>query len=406
MMGKMKKVVPLAVALALGSAGQSAAASFSDVVSSNLPAGVGPKTLDMTMNGATITSAGTTWIDTNGNGLFDGAETLTNSVHIFDRTGVQILGSGPASIGWTPAQLDQWALNNALLILQAIFPAGLSEITGATDDDMMVSATASDNLFKKATPARKIQEQGGKEVSQEVRAEVEYIDLKVRDANGSAYGMILGYANEGDSGLDFTLTVPYRYSKMKDDIESESHFVGLDLALKYPVAKWDKSELTLGGDIFGSAYYLESTAIDQSGNLKYGGGLFASVNTDLGFGTLGAGIDYKVAKAYLPSGMNSDNTFLAKVVDYMNDLDPVHTISYGFNFGVPIGEAAAVNLEVIRASFVSSDVPDGQENRTTVSLSGTYFPSDTFELNLGVRSDFELEDVDSLGVMLGVVHRF
>lgn len=407
MKGRMKKAIPLAVALALGSAGQSVAASFSDVVSANQPAGVGPKTLDMTMNSATITSVGTTWVDTNGNGLFDGAETLINSVHLLDRNGVQVLGSGPASIGWTPAQLDQWALDNALLILETLFPAGLSETTGATDDNMMVSATASDNLFKKATVARKSQEQGAKEVVvQEVRAEVEYIDLKVGDANGSAYGMIIGYAKDGDSGLDFTLTVPYRYSKMKDDIESESHFVGLDLALKYPVAKWDKSEWTLGGDIFGSAYYLESTAIDQAGNLKYGGGFFTSVNTDLGFGTLGVGIDYKVAKAYLPSGMNSDNTFLAKVVDYMNDLDPVHTISYGFNFGVPVGELAAVNLEVIRASFVSSDVPDGQENRTTVGLSGTYFPSDTFELNLGVRSDFELEDVDSIGVMLGVVHRF
>lgn len=406
MKGRMRKAIPLAAVLALGVAGQAGAASFSDVVSANQPAGVGPKTLDMTMNSATITSAGTTWVDTNGNGLFDGAETLTNSVHIFDRNGVQVLGSGPASIGWTPAQLDQWALDNALIILQTLFPAGLSEITGATDDDMMVSATASHNLFKKATVARKSQEQGGKEVTQEVRAEVEYIDLKVGEDDGSAYGMILGYSNEAASGLDFTLTVPYRYSKMKDDIDSESHFVGLDLALKYPVAKWNRSELTLGGDLFGSAYYLESTAIDQSGNLKYGGGLFTSVNTDLGFGTLGVGVDYRVAKAYLPSSMNSDNTFLAKVVDYMNDLDPVHTISYGFNFGVPVAEVAAVNLEVIRASFISSDVPDGQENRTTVGLSGTYFPTDTFELNLGVRSDFELDDVDVLGVMLGVVKKF
>lgn len=405
MKGRMKKAIPLAAMLAFGVAGQAGAEGFSEIVAVNIPTGVGPKTLNVTLNGATVTSSGATWNDTNGNGHFDGTETLTNSVHLFDRNGTQILGSGPASIGWNPAQLDQWAIENALIILETLFPAGLSEITGATDDNMMASATASNNLFKKAAVARKGQTKG-QELNQDVRAEVEYLDLKVKDYDGSAYSMILGYSNESDSGVDFSLTVPYRYTTMKDDIDSKSHFVGLDLSLKYPVKKWEKSEWSLGGDIFGSAYYLKTNAIDKSGNLKYGAGAFTSVNSDLGFGNLGVGVDYKIAKAYLPSALNSDNTFLDAAVDYMNDLDPVHTISYGFNLGVPLGNEAAMNLEVIRASFISDDVPDGQEHRTTVSLSGTYFPSDTFELNMGVRSDFELDDVDSIGVMIGVVKKF
>lgn len=403
MKGRMKKAIPLAAALAMGLAAPARAADFWDMFASNVTiSGAANSTITVTMNSADITVS---WADTNNDGAFDATEGLLNPLNVYDRKGNLILSSA-----WDPtvvdrATLEVWAEANANAILGALFPAGISEITGATDDNMLASATASHNLFRKATVARKSQE-AEKEKNQEVRAEVEYLDLKVGEDNGSAYAMILGYANEGDSGLDFSLTVPYRYSTMKDDINSTSHFVGLDLSLKYPVAKWDQSELTLGAAIFGSAYYLETDTIDKSGNLKYGGGLFTSVNTDLGFGTLGVGVDYKVAKAYLPSSMNSDNIFLDLAIDYMNDLDPVHTISYGFNFGVPIGEAAAVNLEVIRASFVSSDVPDGQENRTTVGLSGTYFPSDTFELNLGVRSDFELEDVDSLGVMLGVVHRF
>ncbi len=406
----MKKAIPLAVAAAFGVAGQARAVGLVDILYDNVPTGVGVKNLDTTLNGARAT---TSWNDANGNGIFDTGDTMASSFHVYDRNGVQVLGSGPASIGWNDAQLEQWAIANGLVILKAMFPSGISEITGATDDSMISSATASQNLFKKATVSRKSQEKSkeknkekGLEVSQEVRAEVEYLDLKVGEDNGSAYSMILGYSHESESGLDVSLTVPYRYSMMEDDINSNSHFVGLDLSLKYPVKKWDKSELSLGGDVFGSAYYLTTDTIDKSGNLKYGGGLFTSVNTDLGFGNLGVGVDYKIAKAYLPSGMNSDNSFLDLVVDYLNDLDPVHTISYGFNLGVPVGEMAAVNLEVIRASFVSNDVPDGQKNRTTVSLSGSYFPSDTFELNLGVRSDFELENVDTTGVMLGVVKKF
>lgn len=401
--GKMKagmiKTIPLAAALVVGLAGTAHAADFWDTFATNVTTVGATSTIAVTMNSADISVS---WNDLNSDGAFDAGENVLGALAIYGRNGALALQS-PANL--TRAQLEAWAEANANAIFEALFPAGISEITGATDDNMLASATVGNNLFKKATVARKSQEEG-KDKNQEVRAEVEYLDLKVDEENGSAYSLILGYSNEGESGRDFSVTVPYRYSTMKDDINSESHFVGLDLSLKYPVAKWGKSELNLGGAIFGSAYYLETDTIEESGNLKYGGGLFTSINTDLGFGTLGAGVDYKVAKAYLPSGMNSDNIFLEKAIDYVNDLDPVHTISYGFNFGLPVGEAAAVNLEVIRASFVSSDVPDGQKNRTTVALSGTYFPSDTFELNLGVRSDFELEDVDTYGVMLGVVHRF
>lgn len=404
----MKKAIPLAAVLALGVAGTAGATSFSDIVSTNsVSSGASTRTFNMNLNGSSVISgAGLGWNDTNANGVFDGADTLVSSVHVFDRNGVQILASGPASIGWTPAQLNQWALDNAMVILQALVPAGLGEVTGASDDDMMANATVTRNLFTKTVVARKSQASGGQELNQDVRAQVEYLDLKVRDKSGSAYSMIMDYSNEAASGLNFSLTLPVRFTKVNDDFDSKSNFIGLDLALKYPVAKWEKSELSVGGDIFASAFYMKNNAIDKAGNLKYGAGLFTSVSTDLGFGTLGVGVDYKISKAKLPSSMNSDNTFLNAAVDYVNDLDPVHTISYGFNLGVPVAENAAANLEILRSSFVSSDVPTNQKNRTSVSLSGTYLVSDSFELNLGIRSDFELKDVDTLGVMIGATKSF
>lgn len=418
MKSRIKMAIPMAAALALGVAGQAGAADFFDFVAADITTAAGLSTVSTTMNSSDITA---TWSDTNSDGIFDPTELLSAPLRIYDRKGNLILQSGPADN--TRALLGDWAQLHADEILSALFPAGFSEITGATDDAMMASATASRNLFRKAGGLRKGAGKGkGKgtaaqnkgetpeqeeEKTQEVRAEVEYLDLKVAENSGNAYSMIMGYANESDSGLEFSLSVPYRYSTMKDDVESKSHFIGLDLSVKYPLKKWDNSEWSLGGDLFGSAYYLKTRTIDNAGNLKYGGGAFTSVNTDLGFATLGVGVDYKIAKSYLPSSMTGDNIFLDKAIEYINNLDPVHTISYGFNLGVPLAnDTAAINLEVIRASFVSGDVPDGQENRTTVGLSGAYFPSDTFEINLGVRSDFELEDVDSFGVMLGVVHKF
>jgi len=398
MKSKLGKVLPLATILAAGSVLPAHADMLQDLVQSisvNLVHNGTTANANGFMNGSKVT---TVWNDVNHDGMLNDNEILS-SLSITDRNGKVL--SAPTSL--TRAQLGQWAEDNALAILGAIFPSGLSEITGASDDNMMASATVSQNLFNKS----QARVHAAQQLNSDVRAQLEYQNLKVNDKNGSAASMILGYSTEMASGLDISLTVPYRYSTISDDINSKSHFVGMDVALRYPVKKWDKGDWKVGGAVFGSAYYLKTDTIDKSGNLKYGGGLFTSVTQNLPVGVLGVGVDYRIAKASLPASMNSDNAFLSKAVDFINDLDPVHTVSYGFNYGIPLaGDKAAVNLEVIRSNFISNDIPDGQKNKTSVNLAGSYFPSDTFELNLGVRYDFELDNVDTLGVMLGVVHQF
>jgi hypothetical protein len=395
---RLGKVLPLVTIFAVGAALPASAGDFWDSITANVSTTGTVSSADSMINGANVNGS---WNDLNGNGRLDAGESL-RFLDIKDRNGVVVL-SAPASALTDRGQLESWAEANAASIFGALFPSGLSEITGASDDNMMSSATVSHNLFSKTL----VKTQGAQQLSSDVKGQLEYLDLKINDNKGSSAAMILGYSKESDSGANFSVTVPYRYSSIKDDIDSKSHFVGLDLALKYPVKKWDKGDWKVGGAVFGSAYYLKTNTIENSGNLKYGAGLFTSASQNLGFGTLGVGVDYRIAKAYLPSSMNSDNIFLEKAVDYVNNLDPVHTVSYGFNLGVPLaGDKAAANLEVIRSNYISSDIPDGQKNKTSVNLSGSFFPSDSFELNLGVRYDFELDNVKTLGVMLGVVHQF
>lgn len=401
MKSRLVKVLPLVAGVALGVAMPAQAADFVDTVSGasgTITTSAGVSSVDLTLNGANVKGS---WNDTNNDGKFDTTETLIY-LNVLDRDGGVAIS---AVAGSNRAALQTWGETNATTILKAFFPYGLSEITGVSDDNMMVSVSVSHNLFKKVEVLRKTQSAENR-LSQDVKAEVEYVDLKVNGSKGSASSMVLGYSNEADSGLNFSVAVPYRHTSIKDQIDSKSDFVGLDLSLKYPVQKWEGGDWKVGGAIFGSAYYLKTNAIDQSGNLKYGAGLFTSSSKDLGFGTLGFGLDYRIAKAYLPSSMNSDNVFLAAAVDYVNDLDPVHTVSYGFNLGVPVAEDKAVNLEVVRSNFISSDIPTDQKNKTSVGLSGTYLVSDSFELNLGIRSDFEQKGIDTLGIMLGAVKTF
>jgi hypothetical protein len=206
-----------------------------------------------------------------------------------------------------------------------------------------------------------------------------------------------------------SLNLPYRYTTMDDEINSKSHFLALSLSGKYPVMSWGDSLVwDVGMDIFGSAFYLASDAIDHAGNLKYGAGVFTAVTKKFNFGTLSIGTDFRISDASAPSSWVSTNDeFVEEIIDYINDLDAVKTLSYGFNLGIPFfNDMAAVNLEVIRSNFFSSDIESERDSQTTVGLTFSYYPTKTFELSLGVRQTFELQDIDIFGVYFGAIYRY
>ena len=408
---RMKKVLPLVTVLAtIGLTGSAQATEFWDMVAYRAAIttqGTNPNTLlNSFVSGSHITAI---WNDTVGNGgvtgVFDGFDTLVGSLIIYNNSGAVVLTS-PA--GLTRPAFDAWAAANAPTIFNTLFPGGLSRLTGATDDNILASTTVSQNIFKKAEPIKKSQSNNAATAKNEIAdANAEHQALKVNDYNGRSNSLVMGFSKAADSGLNYSLTIPYRATAVNDTIESRSRFLGVEMAAKYPVKKWDKDAWNLGGCAFGSAFTAETDTMDKSGNLKYGGGAFTSYDHDLGFGTIGVGLDYRLAKAYMPASMNSGGLFFDQTADYVNHHSPVQTISYGVNLGMPMaGDVAAVNLEVVRSNFISDDIPKEQRAKTSVNLGLSFYPSDTFELNLGVGRDFEMDKVDSMGLRLGVINRF
>lgn len=404
--------VVLAAGILLGMGGSAQASDFWDLVAAQVSStvigtGVYQYDVNTNLNRANVQAA---WVESgavNGGqaGVFDALDQLSGTLDIYDRNGVLLLQS-PANL--TRAGVDAWAAANAAAIFNALFPAGISELTGATDDNILVSATVSQNLFKKATPAKKDQGANAVAAKNEVgEASAEYQRLKVNDYHGRATSLVLGFSKEAESGFSYSVTIPYRATQINDDLGSKSRFLGLEMAGKYPVKKWANNEWNLGGCLFGSAFELKTDTLDKAGNLKYGGGLFTSFNRDFGFGKFGVGLDYRIAKAYMPESMNSDSLFFEQTADYVNHHEPVQTFSYGFNIGLPLaGDAAAVNLEVVRSNFISDDIPSAQKGKTSVGLAGSFYPSDTFELNLGISRDFGIDKVKGYGFLLGVINRF
>ncbi len=378
-----------------------AANTFFDVISHGV-SGVGrDKTVDAGLYGANTKMA---WDDVNLNGEMDGSEILTETIRVFDRNGDLVVESPN---GLNLDQMEDWAAANASLILKAFFPSGLSESTGASIDGFMSSTSLSGKMAP-SKPRKTVADSEAEGGSNEFKGVLEFLSLSVNDQDGHAASVLIGFESSYDSGVVISTLVPYRFTSMDDEVNSESHFIGVDLSVKYPVKEWGSLIWDAGMGLFGSLYYLTSDAIDHSGSFRYGAGVFSLLTKTFDFATLSAGADFKISDFYLPSSwIETDDKFLDEAVDYFNDLDAVKTLSYGFNLGVPFADnMAGVNLETIRSNFYSNDILDERDAQTTVGLIFSYYPSDTFELTMGARKTFELEDIDLFSVFLGAQYRY
>jgi len=346
------------------------------------------------------------WTDANGDNNFDADELLAESFKLYDRNGNLVLES-PDTVT-TRDELEEWALENADLIWQTIFGGSPSFPVGVSDDVVMTAASFGEVVLDRVVPQRKQLE--AEDIVNEFKASLEYLSLDINGDSGYALSALLGYSHDYNNGLNFGFLVPYRFTDMDDAIDSDAHYAGLFLFLKKEVMSWDEKELawTVGGDIFGSAFYAQSEAVSDMGTLKYGGGLFTSLTKYWDSVGLSLGVDYKISEASVwEDVVDNDSEWVQEAIDWVNDLDPVGAFSYGFNIGVPFyNDDAAVNLETIRTHFISDDIDSGRDTQTVLGLTFSYYPTDTFELNIGGRGTFELEDIDIYGITIGSIYRY
>lgn len=375
--------------------------NFFDVFSFGVKGAGQDKTINSRMYNAQTTLA---WRDTNQNGKLDQNETLSQPLKIFDRHGNLAVVSPN---GLNSTQLEEFAIKNSKAILAAIFGSGVSESTGESQDGIMASISLGSKL-QKAKPSKTKSDVQGFIINNDFKGVLEYLFLDVNHNNGGAASIYLDYNHTFNSGFQLSMNLPYRYTVINDDINSKSHFLGLELSGKYPVINRDSFVWDVGADIFGSAYYLTSDAIAHMGDLKYGAGVFTAITKKFKFATLSVGTDFRVSDRTVPSSwIDTNNEFVAQVIDYLNSLGVVKTLSYGFNLGVPFAnEKAAINLEVIRSTFFNDNIENDRKFQTTAGLTLSYYPTNTFELSLGVRKTFELQDINVTGVYFGATYRY
>lgn len=338
------------------------------------------------------------WVDANGDGNFDDTEILSGAASI-----ISAAGSLSSPVGLNRDALESWAEAHAEEIYHLIFPEGISRATGSSEDELMSYFSVSNQLTKVNPKIKDVTDAN----DSEFKAVTEYHSLEVGKDDGDAFSLLLGFSGLF-GGTEIGFLMPYRYTMLDDNIDSNSHFVGLEIYGNTEVFATDSFAWKVGAEIFGSLYYLTSDAIDHLGQVRYGGGVFTVVEQQLPVGVLSAALDYKIAEFYLPSSLSdTDNVFVDKGIEYVNDLDAVHTITYGANYGLPLmDDSLALNFEVLRAHFKSDDIESDRDTRTTVTVAASYFPTETFELTLGVTKVFDVDDYEDLGFALGSILRF
>jgi hypothetical protein len=338
------------------------------------------------------------WDDANNDGNFDIAESVIGSAIITSSAGTMI---SPANL--SRDALELWAENHAEEIYHIIFPGGISQATGNTEDALMSHFSLS-NQLSRVNPKAKNNMAANDSA---FKAVTEYHSIETNKEDGDALSLILGFSQLFGK-TEFGLLMPYRYTTLDDNIDSNSHFLGLEFYGGTPIIESEGFAWKVGGEIFGSLYYLTSDAIEHLGQVKYGAGIFTVVDQQLPVGEISVALDYKISDFYLPSGLSdTDNIFVDKGIEYVNELDTVHTISYGVNYGVPLmGDSLALNVEALRSHFESDDIEDDQDTRTTATVAASYYPTESFELTLGVNKVFEVDDYEDLGFTLGSIFRF
>ena len=223
----MKRIAVLVVVSVFGASlfyavDASAKEGFFDIISFGIQGEGVDKSIDSKIYASRSTLE---WNDDNLDGNMDLNEVLTDSFKLYDRDGKVALVSPN---GYTRQQLEDWASEHYEEILAILFPSGLSQSTGETEDAAMASMSLSDK-FSKASPGKSKTAQTAESTNSEFKGVLEYLSIEANDEDGDAFSVVLGYSHVFGNGFELRTLLPYRYTSLDDQIDSNSHYAGLNI---------------------------------------------------------------------------------------------------------------------------------------------------------------------------------
>lgn len=331
-----------------------------------------------------------------------------------------------SSLSGSANSLDNWVKDNAKELYKTLYTNGgdiSGQVMGLQTAQRLSFSGFTDHIVTHTSPNEKNAELArGKSVQDALTSfinslvlQLEYDSITINQVGGNAYNAVYGYKHQyGKWELGFD--IPFSYAYISDYSSgsyssSKGTLVGMDIFTMYTLIEAPFT-LKVGADAIGSLYTTQNP-LYRLGTVNYGGGplvsIFKSFNipgTTKGlFSTLdlSAGLSYQLSKAQVPISLFTTNdSLLVRTLAEIVEERPIDRVfTYGFNVGLPILQAYALNFEVVRSDNVSPGIPTGYRSLTAMGARGNWYPTPVLELNLGYRTIQDIDNFSSHGVILG-----
>lgn len=321
-----------------------------------------------------------------------------------DTMTVTLAGTGGKSITFlagTEADLRAFVTANADEIMEILFPSGMASSVAGKDDAQALSVTLFNNLVAPSASPRDhaLASDQVEEVFplRQASALLAVEQFEVDGTDGTAVDLVPGY-DLSLGQLELGFSVPFKYSALDDDLNTDSYTVGLELHGAYPVWRQKSLRVYLLAGGFVDSLFFTSDAMD-GGFLRYGGFGAVSARAIVRPFLLSGGVSYSISQFDIVGVSGSEE--IDAIVDALEDRPLDQQLNAGFTLGLPLGLKYLLNLRVSQTEAVGgSAIEEGKQGYTTASLSfAAYFSTHT-ALDLGYQRMFGMEDAESQSLFL------
>ncbi len=305
------------------------------------------------------------------------------------------------SFSGTSLQLEQFVTDHSDEIVEILFPSGIAMSVTGKDNSQTISLGLFNNLVAPSASPRDhaLASDQVEEVFplRQASALIAVEDFEVDGTDGTSVDLVPAYdLSIGQVELGFS--VPFKHSRLDDEINTDSYNVGLELHGLYPI--WRQKILgvyLLGGGYVDSLFFT-SDAMD-GGFLRYGGFTAVSARAIVRPFLLSGGVSYSVSQFDIVGVSGSEE--IDAIVDALEDRPVDQQLNVGINIGLPLGLKYLINLRVSQSEALgASAIESGKQGYTTASLSfAAYFSTHT-ALDLGYQRLFGMEDAKSQALFL------
>jgi hypothetical protein len=301
----------------------------------------------------------------------------------------------------TSSELEQFVTDHTDEILEILFPSGIATSVAGRDDSQSLSLGLFNSLVAPSASPRDHASASDqvKEVFplRQVSALLAFEDFEVDGFDGTSAHLVPGYDLSIDQ-LELGFSVPFKYTTLDDQINTDSYNLGFELHASYPV--WRQKNLgiyLLGGGLVDSLVFT-SDAMD-GGFLRYGGFTAVSARAVLRPFLLSGGASYSLSRFDIVGVSGSEE--IDALVAALEDRPLDQNLNVGLNIGLPLGLRYLLNLRVSQTEALGpSAIDEGKQGYTTASASLAAYFSTYTALDLGYQRLFGMEDAESQSVFL------